>query len=184
MPFAPSGAEAGAPRRAEERIVAVHEAGDVVALGVVVLHQEPSPLMISVSHDRLAEVVRGFWKSLSKTKTSGSNGAPTCDCGMSSDRPAPDRGCRQRAAAEERLAEAAVGRADGGERQARDAAVEDAAGRRGRPSCRRPSGPRRCRGAAATSCSPTGSCRPTGTSLPACRRLADERRRRRPGSPA
>ena len=38
--------------------------------------------MNSFSHDAPSEVVRGFLKFLSKTKTSGSNGAPICDCGM------------------------------------------------------------------------------------------------------
>src|ERR1051326_5901776 len=37
---------------------------------------------ISCSHDKLAEVVRGFLKFLSKTKTSGSIGDPIGDCGM------------------------------------------------------------------------------------------------------
>jgi hypothetical protein len=36
----------------------------------------------SRSTARLAEYVRGFWKSLSKTNTSGRKGAPTSDWGM------------------------------------------------------------------------------------------------------
>jgi hypothetical protein len=46
------------------------------------LRSTASPVITSRSYDRLAAVVRGFWKSLSKTNTSGRNGSPIADCGI------------------------------------------------------------------------------------------------------